>query len=1392
MKKEYFSISTIMSLFLIMLFSFFAHSAPTIGIYTLDDLKKIGSDPSYPLDGNYSLENDIDASDTHNWPNGFDPIGDEINPFIGNFYGNNHIIANLYIKRHSEDYVGLFSKIGGFGYGMVRELNLVNLEIYGRNYVGGIAGSIGNGSISYCSVSGNISASGQCGGLVGNVVCGPPGSISIYWCYTLGNLRFEDYGGTYLKQYFGGLIGEVVGPPLLSGSNVFLSHNYSQMDILTNIVDMSYLGGLLGSARETVDIWYCYSTGLVPEGIENIGGLIGYINDDVTVNLCVWDMETSQQTTSAGGNGKSTVEMKNSSTFSVMGWDISTTPCTSCSTYWSIYENDTYPFLCEKSILIPDERGKTCSLAEKDIIEKGFNAKIIEVYHNTTPLGIVIETKPEHNCYFPVGDTVTIYCSKGPYPPIPISTIEELQQIGNDPNYPEDNEYYLTNDIDATGTRDWNGGNGFLPINFSGLLDGLGRKISGLYIKNTTGTSTGLFEVINKPTGTLGRVQNLIIEDAVIYGMTNVGILAGEIRAPIPEIIPTIENVVVSGNVFGVNSVGGLAGVIGGGISVWDCSIFASISSWNYPPTKVTYEKFGGICGNAIGCNISRTSFIGAIYLFEAGNYMGGITGYAQEDTSFTPTSITNCYAWAHIGNTNSSIHYMGGLIGFADMNTSVQNSYSASDFTIITLDTGGLIGAGTSPVTVTQSFWDKTISGVSSSYGGGIGETTGNMKKRPTFMGWDFINTWGINEDISYPILRSNLMRIENYRYWYYPEAEEWLASRGITYGTAFECSNIIPEDFIITQSIEPLKWIQVFSPYPLTLTISTGLCPQIPIDNINQIALIGKDPAYPVDGYYILDNNIDASDTKNWNGGAGFEPIQSFQGIFDGNQKLIYGLYINRPNEDNVGLFGLLEDTARVIRTYIKDANITGRNEVGILAGTNIGYDVNMCGVHGVVSGTGNNVGSLIGDNKGIVKDSFGVAGVNGIENVGGLFGNISITLYMDSNEDNYFWGVVSGDNNVGGFIGHNNGSIGSSYSVAKINASKKSTLGGFCAQNTGTIYESYWDKEYSGIEISSGGVGKKTEEMKSESTFSAWDFTTIWMINDGITYPFLRNNLFFEIDNYVRTEYEPLRALFESYGLIINHTERCDWTYNAGIIVEQSLKNVYLPLFANIDFVVSNGICTTVPDVIGDTLIQAINEINSAHLIVGNVTEECSNTYPSGVVFKQSPIGGDIVVRGTSVDLTVSSGPCPEGEGVVEGEGGVEGEGSMEGEGIVEGEGGIEGEGIVEGSIEGTPEGTTEGEMPPHSADQDGNWKINLSELLRVIQFFNSGGYHCEADTEDGYAPGIEGDHSCSYHASDYNLSDWIINLSELLRVIQFFNIGGYHPCPGVGEDDYCPGL
>lgn len=137
-----------------------------------------------------------------------------------------------------------------------------------------------------------------------------------------------------------------------------------------------------------------------------------------------------------------------------------------------------------------------------------------------------------------------------------------------------------------------------------------------------------------------------------------------------------------------------------------------------------------------------------------------------------------------------------------------------------------------------------------------------------------------------------------------------------------------------------------------------------------------------------------------------------------------------------------------------------------------------------------------------------------------------------------------------------------------------------------------------------------------------------------------------------------------------------------------------------------------------------------------------------------------------------LAISEGPCEETEAETQGEG------------------------SAEGCVDGMPEGSAEGVLPAaiHSADTNADERISLAELLRVIQLFHAAGLHCaepRSSTEDGFGIG-PGNRDCAPHDADYAPQDWLISLSELLRVIQFFNSGGYFPCPdAASEDGYCPG-
>jgi ELWxxDGT repeat protein len=129
------------------------------------------------------------------------------------------------------------------------------------------------------------------------------------------------------------------------------------------------------------------------------------------------------------------------------------------------------------------------------------------------------------------------------------------------------------------------------------------------------------------------------------------------------------------------------------------------------------------------------------------------------------------------------------------------------------------------------------------------------------------------------------------------------------------------------------------------------------------------------------------------------------------------------------------------------------------------------------------------------------------------------------------------------------------------------------------------------------------------------------------------------------------------------------------------------------------------------------------------------------------------------------------------------------------------------VDEGQIPNAPSNVlvVQFQAPPefHTADTTQDRLINLSELLRVVQLFNAhlvtgnpeGMFYCDPEEkEDGYLLLPAGAHQdCAPHASDYKPQDWRINLSELLRVIQFFNSAGYHWCNDAAKegDGYCAG-
>ncbi|KYC51673.1 MAG: hypothetical protein AMQ22_01234 [Candidatus Methanofastidiosum methylothiophilum] len=215
------------------------------------------------------------------------------------------------------------------------------------------------------------------------------------------------------------------------------------------------------------------------------------------------------------------------------------------------------------------------------------------------------------------------------------------------------------------------------------------------------------------------------------------------------------------------------------------------------------------------------------------------------------------------------------------------------------------------------------------------------------------------------------------------------------------------------------------------MTITGSgTSADPYI-IYTLDDLALIGTSP-YTLNKYFKLNNDIDASPTQDpsYNGGTGWNPIGNsttkFSGNFNGNNKTISGLFINKPTTDNIGLFGYTT-TGFSIYNLILEVDITGQNNVGGLLGyydevsNSDGDRVWGITVHGEVTGN-NQVGGIVGvkAHYGYIDDCYSDAVVSGANQVGGIFGQLlnlgyrGIVKYCD------FDGVVNISGSRGGLIG------------------------------------------------------------------------------------------------------------------------------------------------------------------------------------------------------------------------------------------------------------------------------------------------------------------------------------------------------------------------------------
>ncbi len=322
-------------------------------IATAAQLDAIDSDDAYLDD--YFIQTagiDLDVS-PYNSGSGWNPIagGGSGKLFTGQYNGNGKTISNLMINRQSTANVGLFGHLGTGTVGkpaVIKNVELINVNVQGARGTGSLVGRVtGNiyTLIENCSASGSpnsVSGDAATGGLVGsnNSYRETPGGtdnpiISKCWADIDVTYSGADPGEVNAEK-FGGLSG--------CNQKGTILDSYALGDVTANKNDdwdVLNVGGLVGCILYRGRIERSFSAGAVSgTNATNLGGLLGNKGSGGNSGVAVdsyWNTTTSGQSSSAGGSGLTTAEMKVQANFE--GFDFTNT--------WLIdgSGNNGYPYL---------------------------------------------------------------------------------------------------------------------------------------------------------------------------------------------------------------------------------------------------------------------------------------------------------------------------------------------------------------------------------------------------------------------------------------------------------------------------------------------------------------------------------------------------------------------------------------------------------------------------------------------------------------------------------------------------------------------------------------------------------------------------------------------------------------------------------------------------------------------------------------------------------------------------------------------------------------------------------------------------------------------------------------------------------------------------------------
>ncbi len=1016
-------------------------------ISNLDDLKYL-TENSILWSSVFIQNVDIDASVSKGWNNGAGmmSIGDGKVIFTGSYDGQGHIIEGIYMNRPTVNFTGLF---GYTEKAIIKNLGVVNVDITGNNAVGGFI-ALNQSFVSDCFSTGKVAGALNVGGF-----CGRNDQTShTENCYS----RCSVYG---TRQ----------------------------------------VGGFVGYNKGWSGIINCYSTGKIEGNGYFFGGFIGLDDSLEPVENSFWDMGTSGKTLSSDGKGFNTVEMKIRESYTNSGWDFKVETINGAEEKWNIGNgrNDGYPYL---NWQYPDD--KTLAFIETSeisniktttaqsggnitndggsfITEKGicwsktpfpdiaglhtsdgegndpFTSSVSGLINNTSYYLRAYATNESGTSYSPqVFFTTAILDGKGTSDdPVIISTIYDLKMLSENSVY-WDKYIIQTENIDASETKEWNDGEGWIPIgnaikSFTGVYDGRGHLVSGLYISRPDEDYQGFFGWTSKAV-----LQNLGIEGCDITGYDFVGGLTSFNESNVSYCFST-------GRVTGNDYVGLLLGMNYNDSAVRYCYSIGS---------TVGREQVGGLIGSNFSKTITENCYSSGSV--KGVSFVGGLIGNNTSNliTSFWDTEISGTVS-SNVGikKTNAEMverqtfinggwdfkgEIKNGVTEIWNIANGRNNSYpyfnwQYPDDPVLAY----LITAEANEITISSA----SSGGEIISEGGSAIIESGVCFSTTTKPDISSFTSTGVLEEGKIITLITDLKRNTKYFLRAYV-----INASGVSYGNEVIFNTLLLNG-AGTES----------DPY----LISSSADLKVLSEN-----------SFLWDKYFTQENNINMSESVKWDDGKGWIPIGNstlkFSGKYDGKSHTIDSLFINRSTDSYIGFFGWTSNS-QVMNIGLRNFNIKGSYGVGGIVGNNYNSRISSCFTTGIINGS-SNAGGLVGRNyNSVIENSYSKAEVSGSDCIGGLIGN---NLKEAEISFCYSTGKVTGVTNIGGLTG----------------------------ANSATVSNSFWDTDISGQKYSSGGAGLSTAQMKYRPEYveSGWDFkgedkngkNEYWNISSKLndSYPFL----------------------------------------------------------------------------------------------------------------------------------------------------------------------------------------------------------------------------------------------------------------------------------------------